>query len=58
MVYTTSKCSVKEFLGIRDLLNVLETSNDKELKKNEIKAARDSGLISDDDAVDLAIEFC
>ena len=58
MIYTTSDYGVREFLRMRDLLNILETSNDKEYKKNEIKAARDNGLISEKDAIDLAIEFC
>ena len=58
MVYTSSNADVREFLKIRDLLDILETSDDKQYKVNEIKAARDSGLISEADAIDLAVEFC
>lgn len=58
MKYSAENVSVKEFLKMRDLLDVLETSNDKQSKIREIKAARESGLISEADAIDLAVEFC
>ena len=46
------------FLRMARLLGFLETSNSKEDMVLEIKMARDDGLITEEEAVELAIEFC
>lgn len=47
-----------EFLRMGALLGLLETSSNKAEKADAIKAARENGLITADEAVELAIEYC
>ena len=47
-----------DFMRIARLCAFLGSSSDKGDKVLEIKAARDDGVITEDEAIDLAIEFC
>lgn len=46
------------FLRMAQLLSFLETSDNKADKVLEIKAAREDGAITEDEALELTIEFC
>lgn len=49
---------VNDFLQMGHLLSVLESRVKKEDKILAIKSARASGFLTDDEALELAIEFC
>lgn len=49
---------IEDFLRMARLLGFLETSTNKADKVLEIKMAREDGLITEEEAVELAIEFC
>lgn len=57
-MFTSSSKNINDFLRMAKLLGFLETSTNKADKVLEIKMARDDGFITDDDAIELAIEFC
>ena len=46
------------FLKMGRLIGFLQSDAEKDEKIAEIKAARTNGLISDDEALELTIEFC
>ena len=49
----------RDILKIARLVRFLDTSKaDKQTKAKEIKFARDIGLITDNEAVDLTVEYC
>lgn len=57
MFYSRDK-KMADFIRMAQLLGFLETSKCKADKVLEIKAAREDGLIDEDEAIELAIEFC
>jgi len=57
-MFTTINRKTDEFLRMARLLGFLETSNNKQDKVLEIKMAQADGLITADEALELAIEFC
>lgn len=57
-MFTSKNRKTTEFLRMAQLLGFLETSNNKVDKTFEIKMAMADGLINEDEALELAIEFC
>ena len=57
-MFTSKDNRIKSFLRMAWLLGFLETSTNKADKVLEIKMAREDGLITDEEALELAIEFC
>ena len=49
---------MNDFLRMARLLGFLEASTNKADKVLEIKMAREDGLIDEEEAAELAIEFC
>ena len=56
--FTSNNADTSDFLAMGRLLGFLETCNDKNEKVVEIKYARDRGLIDEEIALELTIEFC
>ena len=56
--FVSTKKNIDEFLRMGRLLGFLESTTNKDEKVDAIKAARQEGLIDEDTALDLAIEFC
>lgn len=49
----------RDIMKIAMLVRYLDTSNaDNQTKAKEIKFARDIGLITDNEAIDLTVEYC
>lgn len=49
----------RDIMKLVMLVRFLDTSNaNKQVKKDEIKFARDCGLITENEAVELTIEYC
>lgn len=49
----------RDILKIVRLVRFLDTSKaDKKAKANEIKFARDMGIITDNEAIELTVEYC
>lgn len=57
-MFTTNNKRIAGFLRMARLLDFLESSTNKADKVLEIKMARDDGFITEEQAVELAIEFC
>lgn len=57
-MFTSRSKNIEEFLRMARLISYLESDARKEDKIFEIKAARGSGFITEDDAIELVIEFC
>ncbi len=57
-MFTSRNKKMEDFLRMAKLMGFLETSTNKADKVLEIKMAREDGLIDEDEAVELAIEFC
>ena len=55
--YNNAKEKSEQFMKLVNLIAFLVTSESKEYKKDAIKTARADGVISADEAIDLAIEF-
>lgn len=56
--FTSRNPKMDAFLRMGRLLAFLETSTNKEEKVLEIKMAREDGLIDEEEALELAIEYC
>lgn len=56
--FVSNNKRTQDFLRMGRLLSFLESSANKQDKVLEIKMAREDGLISADEAVELAIEYC
>lgn len=56
-MFTTSNKKIQGFIRMAQVLSFLESSASKEDKILELKMARDDGFITDDEALELAIEF-
>lgn len=56
--FTSQNKKMNDFLRMARLLGFLETSNNVEDKKLEIKMAREDGLIDEEEAIELALEYC
>ena len=56
--FVTSNPKVADFLRMNRLLGYLESDAPKANKIREIKAAREDGFLTEDEAIELAIEFC
>lgn len=57
-MFTSDNVKIKGFLQMARLLGFLESSASKEEKICEIKAAVATGLIDQEEAVELAVEYC
>lgn len=58
MEFVSRNKKINDFLRLARVLGFLATSNNKEDKVLEIKMARADGLIDEEEAIELAIEFC
>ena len=56
--FVSSDKRISDFIRMAHLLGFLDSDAPKEDKVLEIKMARDDGFITEDEAVELAIEFC
>lgn len=56
--FVSKNKNTSEFIQMGRLLYFLEMTDSKEDKVDEIKAARANGLITEEEAIELAVEFC
>lgn len=56
--FVSKNKNISEFIQMGRLLYFLEMTDNKEDKVDEIKAARANGLITEEEAIELAVEFC
>ena len=57
-MYMTKSPKMERLLRISNMIMFLESSTDKKEKVDEIKAARSDGIIDEEEAVELACEYC
>ena len=56
--FVSKNKNTSEFIQMGRLLYFLEMADNKGDKVDEIKAARANGLITEEEAIELAVEFC
>lgn len=57
-MFTSQNERIRGFLRMARLLDYLQSDATRSDKVFEIKRARDDGFISEDEALELTIEFC
>ena len=57
-MFVSKNRQMNNFIRMARLLGFLDTSNNKADKVLEIKMAREDGLINDEEALELILEFC
>lgn len=56
--FVSKEKNISDFIRMAHLISFLDSSASKKDKALEIKMARDDGFITEDEAIEIAVEFC